>query len=98
MREVLRNRFDVGYDIPKFKLDPAFSVEFFTWAGYEGLIYFGTRYKLGTEWSPEEGSQRGPQPRVRPRTLGVRAGIPPDLLRGLLHQPAEDLRWSGTVP
>lgn len=54
-REILRNRFQFGYDIPKFKLDPEFSVEFFQWAGYEGLIYFGTRYKLGTEWSPWKG-------------------------------------------
>jgi len=54
-REVFRNRFEVGYDLPKWKLDPVFSVEFFTWAGYRGLSYFGTRYKLGTEWSPGKG-------------------------------------------
>lgn len=54
-REVLRNRFGLGYNIPKWKLDPAFSVEFFTWAGYEGMVYFGTRYKLGTDWSPWKG-------------------------------------------
>lgn len=51
VREVLRNKFIAGYNIPKWKLDPQFSAEFFTWAGLEGLSYFGTRYKLGTEWS-----------------------------------------------
>lgn len=55
VREVFRNRFELGYNIPKWKLDPAFSVEFFTWAGNKGLSYFGTRYKLGTEWSPGKG-------------------------------------------
>lgn len=54
-REVFRNRFEAGYNLSNWKLDPAFSVEFFTWAGYQGLSYFGTRYKLGTEWSPGKG-------------------------------------------
>ena len=54
-REVLRNKFSINYNIRKFKLDPKFSVEFFQWAGYKGLIYFGTRYKLATEWSPWKG-------------------------------------------
>jgi hypothetical protein len=54
-REVFRNRFEAGYNIPSWKLDPVFTVEFFTWAGYQGLSYFGTRYKLGTEWSPGKG-------------------------------------------
>lgn len=51
VREVLRNKFTVGYDLPKWKLDPQLSTEFFTWAAPQGLSYFGTRYKLGTEWN-----------------------------------------------
>jgi hypothetical protein len=58
-REILRNKFSAGYNIRKFKLDPQFSVEFFQWAGYQGLLYFGTRYKLGTEWSPSKGHTFG---------------------------------------
>jgi hypothetical protein len=54
-REVFRNRFEAGYNLSNWKLDPVLSVEFFTWAGYQGLSYFGTRYKLGTEWSPGKG-------------------------------------------
>ncbi len=59
VREVFRNRFQVGYNIPKWKLDPAFSMEFFTWAGYRGWTYFGTRYKLGTEWKLSKGQELG---------------------------------------
>lgn len=59
VREVFRNKFSAGYNIPKFKFDPKFSVEFFQWAGNQGLIYFGTRYKLGTEWSPKKGHTLG---------------------------------------
>lgn len=51
VREVLRNKFIMAYNIPKWKLDPQLSAEFFTWAGLQGLSYFGTRYKLGTEWN-----------------------------------------------
>ena len=58
-REILRNKFIAGYNIPKFKFDPQLSVEFFQWAGHQGLIYFGTRYKLGTEWSPTKGHTLG---------------------------------------
>jgi hypothetical protein len=50
-REMFRNRFGAEYDIPGFKLDPAFSAEFFTWAGYLGWRYTGVRYKFGTTWS-----------------------------------------------
>lgn len=57
VREVFRNRFQLGYNIRKWKLDPTFSVEFFTWAGNKGLSYFGTRYKLGTELSPGKGQE-----------------------------------------
>lgn len=59
VREVIRNKFAMGYNIPKWKLDPKASVEFFTWAGHRGLVYFGTRYKLGTEWSPKKGHTIG---------------------------------------
>jgi len=58
-REILRNRFDLGYDIKKWKLDPEFGVEFFTWLGNKGTSYFGTRYHLGTEWSPAKGHAIG---------------------------------------
>lgn len=50
VREVLRNKLIAAYNIPKWKLDPQFTAEFFTWAGLQGLAYFGTRYKLGTEF------------------------------------------------
>jgi hypothetical protein len=49
-REVFRNRFELGYDFPKWKLDPEVSVEFFNWARPEGWSYFGTRYRLGTQY------------------------------------------------
>jgi hypothetical protein len=52
VRELLRNRFELGYDIPKFQFDPDFSMELFTWAGYRGWGLIGTRYQLGTSWSP----------------------------------------------
>jgi len=48
-REVFRNRFQLGLDIKKWKLDPELSVELFTWAGYKGWSYFGTRWQLGTQ-------------------------------------------------
>lgn len=60
-REVLRNRFDLGYDIKKWKLDPEVGVEFFTWLGNKGVSYFGTRYHIGTEWSPAKGHTIGLQ-------------------------------------
>jgi hypothetical protein len=59
VREVFRNRFHVGYNIPKWKLDPAFSMELFTWAGHRGLTYFGTRYKFGTEYKLAKGHELG---------------------------------------
>jgi hypothetical protein len=59
VREVFRNRFEAAYDIPKFQLDPEFSAEFFTWAGNQGWLYFGTRYQLGTTWSPTKGHDLG---------------------------------------
>ena len=52
VRELLRNRFEAGYDIPKFQFDPELSMELFTWAGYRGWDHIGTRYQLGTSWSP----------------------------------------------
>ncbi len=48
-RELLRNRFAVEYNFPKWKLDPYFSTEFFTWAHPQGLSYVGTRYRFGTQ-------------------------------------------------
>ncbi len=47
-RELFRHRFMAEYNIPKWKLDPFFSTEFFTWANPEGLSYIGTRYQVGT--------------------------------------------------
>jgi hypothetical protein len=55
VRELFRNRFTVEYNLPKWKLDPIFSTEFFTWANPQGLVYIGTRYRLGTKWSPWKG-------------------------------------------
>lgn len=49
-REVFRNRFELAYDIRKWKLDPEVSVEFFNWARNKGWSYFGTRYRLGTQY------------------------------------------------
>lgn len=48
-REVLRNRFGAAYNIPDFKYDPQFTVELFTWAGFQGMRYTGIRYQLGTD-------------------------------------------------
>jgi hypothetical protein len=48
-REVLRNRFGATYNIPDFKYDPQFNVEFFTWAGFQGMRYTGIRYQVGTD-------------------------------------------------
>lgn len=59
VREVLRNKLFAGYNIPKWKLDPQFSVELFTWAAPQGLSYFGTRYKLGSEWDIADGHSLG---------------------------------------
>lgn len=58
-REVFRNKIDMKYNIPKWKLDPEFSMEFWTWAGNKGLSYFGTRYKLGTEYTIAKGHDVG---------------------------------------
>lgn len=54
-REVFRNRFELGYDIPKWKFDPEASIEFFNWARPEGWSYFGTRYRLGTQYKLKKG-------------------------------------------
>lgn len=53
-REVIRNRFEVGYDIRKFKLDPHVSTEFFTWIGHQGMQYIATRHIIGTEYAPNK--------------------------------------------
>ena len=49
-REVFRNRFTVEHDFAKWKLDPFAGAEFFTWARPDGIMYIGTRYRLGTTW------------------------------------------------
>ncbi|MFN3875304.1 MAG: DUF2490 domain-containing protein [Flavobacteriales bacterium] len=54
-REVFRNRLQSGWDIRKWKLDPELSVELFTWAGYRGWSYFGTRWQLGTSYTLAKG-------------------------------------------
>lgn len=47
----IRNRIGVEYDFPKWKLDPEFSVEFFTRTDRpQGWNYDGVRYKLGTSY------------------------------------------------
>ncbi|MEZ4791610.1 MAG: DUF2490 domain-containing protein [Flavobacteriales bacterium] len=50
VREVFRHKVIAKYNFGDWKFDPEFSAEFFTWAGYQGLTYYGTRYKLGTEY------------------------------------------------
>lgn len=58
---VLRNRFSVDYNIRKWKLDPGFSIEFFTRTDRpDGWYRLGTRYKLGTTWSPSKAHSFGP--------------------------------------
>jgi hypothetical protein len=57
VRDVLRNRFEVGYDIKGFQFDPDASVEFFTALGPDGSEYDAVRYKLGTSWTPKKGHQ-----------------------------------------
>lgn len=48
-RTLLRNKLAIGYNIPKFKLDPEFSAEAFTALYYKGNRFTGMRYELGTE-------------------------------------------------
>lgn len=50
-REMIRNKFSVGYDFQNFKFDPEISTEFFTWVGYQGIQYTGTRQSIGTSYS-----------------------------------------------
>ncbi len=60
-RNLVRNKFSVEYRIPNWKLDPELSVEFFTRTNDpEGWYLTGTRYKLGTSWSPRKGYSIGP--------------------------------------
>ncbi|MBL8010273.1 MAG: DUF2490 domain-containing protein [Flavobacteriales bacterium] len=51
-RNTLRNRVDLGYDIPGFRLDPELMVEFFSELGREGRRHDATRFRLGTTWRP----------------------------------------------
>lgn len=60
-RNIIRNRFSVGYDIRKWKLDPEFSMEFFTRTDQpQGWNHIGTRYSLGTSFSPWKGHTFSP--------------------------------------
>lgn len=54
-RTFARNRIMVAYNIRKWKLDPEFSMESFTWLGYRGIWHRGFRYSIGTDWSPWNG-------------------------------------------
>jgi len=59
-QNLFRNRISVDYNIPKWKLDPEFSFEFFTLSNNQGLSYIGTRYRLGTSFSPWKGHRISP--------------------------------------
>lgn len=60
-RDQVRNRISVDYNFPKWKLDPEFSVEFFTDVNDpRGWNHIGTRWKLGTKWTPWKGHSFGP--------------------------------------
>ena len=61
VRTFLRNRFSVGYNIRKWKLDPSFDVEFFTRTDQpQGWNHVGTRYRLGTDIKVGKGHYLGP--------------------------------------
>ncbi len=50
-RRFIRNRIGVEYNIPKWKFDPAFSMEFFTRTDHPlGWNYEGVRYRLETAY------------------------------------------------
>ena len=59
VRDQLRNRLGLTYDIRKWKLDPEVSAEFFTWFGYLGARLIGTRYSVGTSWTPGKDHEIG---------------------------------------
>ena len=59
VRDQLRNRLGLTYDIRKWKLDPEVSAEFFTWFGYLGTRLIGTRYSVGTSWTPGKDHEIG---------------------------------------
>jgi hypothetical protein len=60
-RTLLRNQFSAAYNIPDWKVDPEFSVEFFTRTDDpRGWNHIGTRYKLGTTIDLWEGHTLGP--------------------------------------
>lgn len=56
-RNVLRNRFEMGYDVRGFQFDPDASIEFFTLLGGERPGYDAVRYRLGTTWGFAEGQR-----------------------------------------
>lgn len=49
LRTLLRNRFGIEYNIPKWKFDPRVSAESFTALHYTGNRVVGMRYELGTD-------------------------------------------------
>ncbi|MCB0774119.1 MAG: DUF2490 domain-containing protein [Flavobacteriales bacterium] len=51
IRTLVRNRFTLEYDIPKWKLDPYLQVETFTGLHYTGNRLVGMRYDLGTKFN-----------------------------------------------
>jgi hypothetical protein len=80
-RDVLRNRLQAQWNIKGWKLDPQFSAEAFTWAGYQGLLWFGTRYQLTTTYDLNKANS-------------LTFGIIHDRERGMAW-PTH--RWIGTV-
>lgn len=50
-RNFIRNKFALGYNIRKWKLDPMFSTEFFTEFKNQGVQFVGIRYTLSTDYS-----------------------------------------------
>lgn len=59
VQDQLRNRIGLTYDIRKWKLDPEISMETFTWFGYLGPRLIGTRYSVGTVWTPGKNHEIG---------------------------------------
>jgi len=52
VRDQVRERVGLLYDIRGWKLDPEASVELFIWTGHLGWRHIGTRYSMGTTWRP----------------------------------------------
>lgn len=56
-RNTFRNKFEAGYDIRGFQLDPELSIEFFTELGGDDPGYDAVRYRLGTSWAFAKGQR-----------------------------------------